>query len=202
MWSRFFWVPFVLGFTRRQWLTNDEDSELPFSLFTKTGSHATKKVAFRASSNFVNFYWDDVMKQGSHVCFYFFAWMSHGFKISCHTSAQLAGGLKTLGSLLNSSSLLTFRYELTSLSSEGKRHDAAMLANSNLLNVLEQYAVSPTGQTMCIYGDPTYPLRVNLMAPFRGAALTAQLQQIYVQCTNVCWVVVWRHCWVFQVYGL
>ena len=61
-----------------------------------------------------------------------------------------------------------------------------MLANSNLLNVLEQYAVSPTGQTMCIYGDPTYPLRVNLMAPFRGAALTAQLQQIYVQCTNVC----------------
>ena len=45
-----------------------------------------------------------------------------------------------------------------------------MLADSDLLTALEQYAVSPTGQAMCIYGDPVYPLRVNLMAPFRGAA--------------------------------
>ena len=45
-----------------------------------------------------------------------------------------------------------------SLSSEGKKHDAAMLADSDLLTTLEQYAVSPTGQAMCIYGDPAYPL--------------------------------------------
>ena len=51
-----------------------------------------------------------------------------------------------------------------------------MLADSDLLTALEQYAVSPTGQAMCIYGDPAYPLRVNLMAPFRGAALTAQME--------------------------
>lgn len=47
-----------------------------------------------------------------------------------------------------------------------------MLADSNLLNPLEQYAVSPSGQAMCIYGDPAYPVRVNLMALFRGAAST------------------------------
>ena len=28
-----------------------------------------------------------------------------------------------------------------------------MLANSDLLTALEQYAVSPTGEAMCIYGD-------------------------------------------------
>ena len=37
------------------------------------------------------------MEKGSHLCFYFF---SRGFKISRHTSAQVARGLKTLGSLL------------------------------------------------------------------------------------------------------
>ena len=33
--------------------------------------------------------------------FFFFAWTSRGFKISRHTCAQVARGLKTLGSLLN-----------------------------------------------------------------------------------------------------
>ena len=40
---------------------------------------------------------------GSHLLF--FAWTSRGFKISRHTSAQLARGLKTLGSHLNMDSL-------------------------------------------------------------------------------------------------
>lgn len=51
-----------------------------------------------------------------------------------------------------------------------------MLADSNLLPALEHYAISPTGQAMSIYGDPAYPLRVNLMAPYRDAALTAQME--------------------------
>ena len=54
--------------------------------------------------------------------------------------------------------------------SEEKRHDAAMLANSNFITALEHNAVSPTDQQMCIYGDLAYPLRVNLMALFRGTA--------------------------------
>ena len=78
-----------------------------------------------------------------------------------------------------------------SLSSEGKRHDAAMLADSDLLTALEQYAVSPTGQAMCIYGDPAYPLRVNLMAPFRGAALTAQMEAFNKSMSNVRTSVEW-----------
>ena len=78
-----------------------------------------------------------------------------------------------------------------SLSSEGKRHDAAMLADSDLLTALEQYAVSPTRQAMCIYGDPAYPLRVNLMAPFRGAALTAQMEAFNKSMSNVRTSVEW-----------
>ena len=42
-------------------------------------------------------YPDDITEKGSHLCFYFL----RGFKISRHTSAQLARGLKTLGSHLN-----------------------------------------------------------------------------------------------------
>lgn len=59
---------------------------------------------------------------------------------------------------------------------EGKRHDASMLAESGFLADLERFAFSEEGQPMCIYGDPAYPLRVHLQAPFRGAVLTADMQ--------------------------
>ena len=55
---------------------------------------------------------------------------------------------------------------------EGRKHDAGMLADSGLLNDLQRYAFSPTGQAMCLYGDPAYPLRIHLQAPFRNAVLT------------------------------
>ena len=55
---------------------------------------------------------------------------------------------------------------------EGRRHDSGMLAQSNLLQGLRRYSVSPTGQDLCIYGDPAYPLRINLQGPFKGAAIT------------------------------
>lgn len=58
---------------------------------------------------------------------------------------------------------------------EGKRHDAGMLADSNLLDQLEQYAFSPTGVPLCLYGDPAYPLRVHLQSPFKGAVLTPDM---------------------------
>ena len=51
-----------------------------------------------------------------------------------------------------------------------------MLAESGLLRDLEQYAVSNGGQPMCIYGDPAYPLWVNLQGPFQGAALAPQME--------------------------
>ncbi|XP_071944737.1 uncharacterized protein [Antedon mediterranea] len=51
---------------------------------------------------------------------------------------------------------------------EGCRHDAFMLRESNLLQQLERYAVRLNGDPLCIYGDPAYPLRVHLQAPFKG----------------------------------
>ena len=60
--------------------------------------------------------------------------------------------------------------------SEGKRHDAGMLRDSGLLADLERHAISPTGEPMCLYGDPAYPLRVHLQAPFRDARLTPEME--------------------------
>lgn len=56
---------------------------------------------------------------------------------------------------------------------EGKKHDSTMLAQSHLY---AQFAVDTGGRALCIYGDPAYPLRPQLQAPFRNAILT--LQQI------------------------
>ena len=42
---------------------------------------------------------------------------------------------------------------------ESRRHDSGMLGDSGLLNELRQYARGPEGNTLCIYGDPAYPLR-------------------------------------------
>lgn len=58
---------------------------------------------------------------------------------------------------------------------EGRRHDAGMLADSGILGHLQQFSFSPrTGLPLCVYGDPAYPLRAHLQAPFRGNGLTPQ----------------------------
>ena len=60
--------------------------------------------------------------------------------------------------------------------SEGRKHDAEMLRESGLLPMLQHNAISPTGQPLCVYGDPAYPLRVHLQAPFRqGVGFTPQM---------------------------
>lgn len=63
-----------------------------------------------------------------------------------------------------------------SLVSEGRKHDASMLADSGLLRDLQQYAFDHGGQPMCLYGDPAYPLRVHLQGPFRFGVLTDQMK--------------------------
>ena len=50
-----------------------------------------------------------------------------------------------------------------------------MLTDSGLLRELEQYAFSPTGNPMALYGDPAYPLRVHLVVPYRNAGMTQQM---------------------------
>ncbi|XP_046840374.1 uncharacterized protein LOC124434526 [Xenia sp. Carnegie-2017] len=60
---------------------------------------------------------------------------------------------------------------------EGKRHDSAMLAQSGILNMLQQCSFNMQGDILCIYGDPAYPLRPQLQGPFRGAVVTEQQKQ-------------------------
>ena len=45
-----------------------------------------------------------------------------------------------------------------------------MLADSNLLTTLQNHAFSPDG-------EPAYPLRVHLQAPFCGAVVTPVMQE-------------------------
>jgi len=59
---------------------------------------------------------------------------------------------------------------------EGKRHGSGMLNESGLLPHLERHSLSPAGKIMCIHGDPAYPLRPQLQAPFKGAYITEDQQ--------------------------
>ena len=72
----------------------------------------------------------------------------------------------------------TINYNITyvDLILEGRRHDSAMLADSGLLQDLEQHAFSTTREPMALYGDPAYPLRVHLQVPYRGVGLTPQME--------------------------
>ena len=70
----------------------------------------------------------------------------------------------------------TPQIHFTFQSTEGKMHDTAMLAESHLYDSLQTRAFSTTGQAMRIYGDPAYPLRVHLRAPYRHRVLTPQMQ--------------------------
>ena len=45
---------------------------------------------------------------------------------------------------------------------------------SGLLDELEMYSRSPNGNSLCIYGNPAYPLRVHLQSPYRHAQLTSE----------------------------
>ena len=46
---------------------------------------------------------------------------------------------------------------------ESKRHDSGMLMDSGLLNQLQQYSFGQDQRPLCIYGGPSYPLRVHLV---------------------------------------
>jgi hypothetical protein len=51
---------------------------------------------------------------------------------------------------------------------EGRRHDAFMLSESNLLPMLARQHQACGGQAYYLYGDSGYPIREYLISPFRG----------------------------------
>ena len=64
---------------------------------------------------------------------------------------------------------------------EGRRHNSGMLAMSGLLPQLEQVSFSPTGEAMCIYGDPADPHRMHLQRPFARRQELAPAEQAFNQ---------------------
>ena len=74
---------------------------------------------------------------------------------------------------------------------EGKKHDVSMLVDSNLLRKLERNAFSPTGEAMCVYGDPAYPLRVPLQVPFCHRTLTPMMEEYNAEMSSVRVTVEW-----------
>ena len=75
--------------------------------------------------------------------------------------------------------------------SEGRKHDARMLADSNLLQDLNQFAYSRAGLPLCIYGHPAYPLEVIFKLHSDMQLLTNKWLHIIQLCYNICRVVVW-----------
>ena len=60
-----------------------------------------------------------------------------------------------------------------------------------MLNELQRSAYSPHGRPMCLYGDPAYPLRVHLQAPFRNALLPPPMQAFNTSISIVRELVEW-----------
>ena len=50
---------------------------------------------------------------------------------------------------------------------KGRSHDAGILHRSRLLQQLKEHCNTPDGQPLCIYGDPAYPIRPHLQAPYK-----------------------------------
>ena len=60
-----------------------------------------------------------------------------------------------------------------------------MLADSHLLQDLEQHAISPNGEPFCLYKDPVYPLRIQLQGHFKNAVLTPQMKNFNAAMSKV-----------------
>ena len=55
---------------------------------------------------------------------------------------------------------------------EGRRHGSSMLGDSGLFRDLRQHVHRPSNNILCLYGNPGYLLRPQLMGPFQGGAKT------------------------------
>ena len=76
---------------------------------------------------------------------------------------------------------------------EGRRHDCAMLLVCCKICRIFQMIQLETNP-LCIYGDPAYPIRAHLIAPFGGAQLN-NAQKTFNTSMSTCRIVVE---WVFN----
>ncbi|XP_074634726.1 uncharacterized protein LOC141893231 isoform X2 [Acropora palmata] len=76
---------------------------------------------------------------------------------------------------------------------EGRRHDAFMLHESGLLQELARKMNKANGDPYVIYGDPAYPVRRHILAPFRGAQLTPAEQNFNAAMSAVRTSVEWGY---------
>ena len=74
---------------------------------------------------------------------------------------------------------------------EGRRHDAYILRESELLAELEAKSHDTGGNTLCIYEDPAYPLCPQLQVPFPTVNITDDQQAFNVAMSKVCITVEW-----------
>jgi nuclease HARBI1 len=73
----------------------------------------------------------------------------------------------------------------------GRRHDARMLRESNLMGSLSTYSHGTDGEPMYLYGDPAYGNQRYLISPFRGH-LTPEQQLFNKQMSAVRECVEWQ----------
>ena len=66
-----------------------------------------------------------------------------------------------------------------------------MLADSQLLHDLHRFAYNQAGQAVCVYGDPAYPLRVQIQGPFSFGVLTPQMEQYNIEMSAFRYSVEW-----------
>ena len=88
----------------------------------------------------------------------------------------------------------------------GRRHDAALLNGSGVLNYMQANMNTPDGRPLCLYGNPAYPLRPHLHHPYRGQRLTAAEQQHNTEMSRIRQAVEWQFgkvvsLWAFLDYG-
>lgn len=66
-----------------------------------------------------------------------------------------------------------------------------MLRMSGLLQSLEEHCNTATGEPLCIYGDPAYPLRRHLQSPYRHGNLSHDEQEFNSSMSSVRVAVEW-----------
>ena len=72
----------------------------------------------------------------------------------------------------------------------GRYHDARMLRESDLVELLERHCSADDGPYV-IYGDPAYPTQAHIRGPYRGAQLTAEQDSFNTAMSSVRQSVEW-----------